>query len=658
MRNNAFFVVAALAFVAVLAVYSNHFHNSFHFDDTHTITENPFVHDLHNLPRFFTDPHTFSILPEHGSYRPIVTASLALDYWISKGANPFWFHVSTFFWYLVQLALTYFLFASVMDKASPDPNNRWFALFAVTLYALHPVSAETVNYIIQRAEIYCSVGVLAGLVIYIRYPGLRRTGLYLLPVVLGILCKAPAAVFAGLLLAYILCFEENLRVLPSVRRSIPAFAVCGAAGAFVMYMEAGTFAPGGSNPVLYRLTQPAVTWHYFRSFFWPSDLTADSDFRWAQGWSDPRVALGIVFIAALCLAACLAARTLHTRPIAFGIAWFVLALLPVAWVPLAEVENDHRMFFPFIGLTLAAVWTMRLFAGRDVRSLAVAAVVVLAVCAYGTRQRNQVWSTEETLWRDVTEKSPLNGRGHMNYGLTQMAKGDFNTALASFQKALPLTPNYSLLHINIGIADGALGRDSDAAQQFAQALALAPNDSQSYYYYARWLSERGRDSQAAVLLQTGIQKNPSDMQCRRLLLNLYAKEGIRDPFDALLADSLRIAPGDPDLLRLRKAGANSPAPIQAAAQQPPQTPEAFLDLSLSYYQARRYEDCIRAAQQALQLKPGYAEAYNNIAAAWNALGRYQEGIRAAQEAVRLRPDFKLARNNLAWAQSQLARGQH
>jgi len=94
-------------------------------------------------------------------------------------------------------------------------------------------------------------------------------------------------------------------------------------------------------------------------------------------------------------------------------------------------------------------------------------------------------------------------------------------------------------------------------------------------------------------------------------------------------------------------------PVQTQSE----TPEGFLSLSLSYYQAGRYEDCIIAAQQALHLNPNYAEAYNNIAAASNALGRFDDGIRAAQEAVRLKPDFELARNNLAWAQAQRARAQ-
>jgi len=56
-----------------------------------------------------------------------------------------------------------------------------------------------------------------------------------------------------------------------------------------------------------------------------------------------------------------------------------------------------------------------------------------------------VWHNEETLWYDVTLKSPQNGRGLMNYGLTQMEKGDYVRALNYFTRALEFSPDYYVL---------------------------------------------------------------------------------------------------------------------------------------------------------------------------------------------------------------------
>ncbi|HXJ42690.1 MAG TPA: hypothetical protein VNH18_25640 [Bryobacteraceae bacterium] len=43
-------------------------------------------------------------------------------------------------------------------------------MFASALYDVHPVMAETVNYIIQRADLYSTLGVIAGLVLYAARP--------------------------------------------------------------------------------------------------------------------------------------------------------------------------------------------------------------------------------------------------------------------------------------------------------------------------------------------------------------------------------------------------------------------------------------------------------------------------------------------------------
>src|SRR5215471_12018074 len=132
---------AACALLGVIAAYANHFRNAFHFDDFHTITNNPAIRSLAQIPHYFTDARTFSVLPAHHSYHPLVSTSLAADYWLGGGLNPLWFHVSTFAWYLLQLALMYLLFVRIMDLARSGPNNRYAAIFAVAWYGLHPASA-------------------------------------------------------------------------------------------------------------------------------------------------------------------------------------------------------------------------------------------------------------------------------------------------------------------------------------------------------------------------------------------------------------------------------------------------------------------------------------------------------------------------------------
>lgn len=179
---------------------------------------------------------------------------------------------------------------------------------------------------------------------------------------------------ACLFLAYLLLFEQRLsapdvftsRAWPSVRaalwKSLPAFFAGVALFIFMKTMNAPTLVPGGAGRLEYLRTQPFMWLHYGRLFFVPAGLSADSDWAPIPHWYDTRVIVGLLFISLLLRVLWISSKTPSSRPIAFGIAWFALALLPASSIfPLAEVTNDHRPFFAYIGLSLAVVWGLALF---------------------------------------------------------------------------------------------------------------------------------------------------------------------------------------------------------------------------------------------------------------------------------------------------------
>jgi len=657
-RGNGRSLFLCLALIlAVVAAYANHFQNGFHFDDFHTVTENPFIRDLHNIPRFFTDPTTFSTLPDHASWRPVSSASLAIDYWIGKGLKPFYFQLSTFVWFVVQLILMFFLFRRIMDQADPHSSNRWTALAATACYGLHPVNAETVNYVIQRADLYSALGPVASLLWFIVKPSQRRYGWYLLPAVIAYLAKSPTLIFPLILLAYVYLFEMEADVRKwreTLRSLLPALLVTTAAAALTARMTPASLAPGATSNALYRLTQPWVALHYFKSFFLPTELSLDTDWGYVSDPLGTDAVAGYLFVVGLLVVAWRTSRARKTRPIAFGILWFFLALLPTSLMPLAEVTNDHRMFFPFVGLALAVFWGLRMalfqrtagfttnrrLAGATVGAL----IVVLAVAALGTRARNELWQSDELLWRDVTIKSPRNGRGLMNYGLTFMQRGDYANALSYFQRALALTPNYWSLEVNLAIASGGLNMDAEAERHFMRAALLEPSLAEPSYYYARWLSTKGRTAEAIARLEAALRTRPLALDARHLLTQLYNDRRNMGALDRLLRATLQLDPQDEQARRM-------------LADRGKPTPESYLELSLLEYQASRFKESIAAAKKALELRPDYAEAYNNISAACNAMAKWDEGIEAASQAVHLKPDYQLAKNNMAWAISQKQKGQ-
>ena len=368
---------------------------------------------------------------------------------------------------MFQGLLIFLLYFKTFNLSLGHPWNKFLALFAAGWYVLHPANAETINYVCARSDTLSTQFLLLAFVLFMYSSRCRKWHLYLIPAGIGILAKPIGGVFPILLLAYLILFENRISLTEIFRRKnvpalasslkkvLPSFLFCGILLVFVGRMGPATWVAGGPSFYHYVITQPYVILRYFTTFFLPIDLSADTDWTTLKTLMDMRFFIGSLFLLGLLWVAVRSSKKEGTRPISFGILWFLIALLPTSLTPLAEVMNDHRIFFPYVGLTMSVSWAIALGlshlrksvqpVGTFNRALVVAILVVLAPYAYGTYQRNKVWHTDETLWRDVTEKSPNNGRGLMNYGLTLMAKADYAGAERYFNKALTLTPNYHVL---------------------------------------------------------------------------------------------------------------------------------------------------------------------------------------------------------------------
>ncbi len=672
MKKNSLLIYTILLLLVVTATYSNHFHNGFHFDDDHSVVNNPYIRDLKNIPLFFKDGTTSSILPQNQAYRPVVTTSLALDYKMGNGYDLFRFQLSTFILFLVQGLLMLFFFRKLLEIASPNKYADYIALFATAWYMLHPAIAETINYIIARSDVQSTLAVMAGFALYVGSPFCKKTFIYLLPIGIGALAKPPAVMFAPLLFFYILFFEEKLSLFDifkrvnlkalwnSIRKSLPAFIFCVIMYLLIDRLTPKTWQPGGTAPLQYLITQPFVILHYFTTFFWPTGLSADSDWNLLPTMWDVRFFIGCAFILVMIGIAIYTSKILLLRPISFGIIWFFLALIPTSSIiPLGEVLNDHRMFFPFIGLALSVGWTIGLVVFKllgNVTSLSVKyktlilipVLILLCTCAYGSWKRNAVWHTEESLWFNVTVKSPKNGRGLMNYGLIKLDQGDYATAERYFNKALQLVPTYSFLYANMGVLKEKTGDLASAETYYLQGITLGNMYASHYFVYGQFLYRQARFIEAQVMLQKAQQLSNSYMDPRLLLMKTYAMLGEWSQLKEVALSTLKIAPGNQDALMALEESSQKKtrADMEADKVKLAPTPEKYLNLSLYYYWEGKYEQSIEAAKEALKIKPDYAEAYNNIGSAYNAMDQFDKGAEAIKMAISLKPDYQLAKNNL------------
>lgn len=95
--------------------------------------------------------------------------------------------------------------------------------------------------------------------------------------------------------------------------------------------------------------------------------------------------------------------------------------------------------------------------------------------------------------------------------------------------------------------------------------------------------------------------------------------------------------------------------LEQAKQMVATTPnyDTYLNLSLEYYNAKMYEECIAASNKALTYDANGDGAYNNIGAAYGAMGKYEKEIESCEKALLINPNNQLAKNNVVWAKEQL-----
>jgi len=374
---------------------------------------------------------------------------------------------------------------------------------------------------------------------------------------------------------------------------------------------------------------------------------------------DYRAISGIIGVGILLFLALRASKKRETKLFSFGLLWFFISLLPSSSVlPFAEVLNDHRSFIPYMGLTMAFIFGSKylletycpkiLASKKGLSIISLLIIFFLFGNAYGVHQRNKVWEDELSLWKDVTQKSPKNGRGHMNYGLALMAQGDYANAEISFNNALEYVPYYSSIYTNLGILKNAIGDKESADKYFQKSLSLSDANHKTKYFYGRYLFQNNKFGEAIDQFKKVDQIVPNYLDTHDYLLKSYHKLKEWGAMESFCKEILANWPKDETSKKYLDIALNKKSVLtvmeEEVAKAP--SPDKYLNLSLQYFNEGKYEDCIRVAGKALELNPEYADAYNNIGIGHFYLLNYDQAIGAYQKALKLNPSYQLAKNNL------------
>src|SRR5262249_39841431 len=160
----------------------------------------------------------------------------------------------------------------------------------------------------------------------------------------------------------------------------------------------------------------------------------------------------------------------------FFIFFFFVTLAPTAniFLLVGSIMAERFLYLPSAGLAGCCVF---LLSRVKITPRITAAILAIVCVALGARTyaRNLDWTDGVTLWSGAIEVNPNAARAHNNlaFEYTQIP-GRNRDAIAEYQAALRIEPDYPDAHFNLGNAYLAVHQLPDAIDHFRAAAQLAP----------------------------------------------------------------------------------------------------------------------------------------------------------------------------------------
>jgi len=348
---------------------------------------------------------------------------------------------------------------------------------------------------------------------------------------------------------------------------------------------------------------PAVSWwpyaknqfgaivHYLRLTFWPDTLCLDYGWQVSplpRSWK----AIGVVLVVGL--AAATGWALANVPSVGFLGAWFFLTLAPTSSVvPIQDMVAERRMYLPLaaiVTLTVIAAWNglsalSRRFKLTPTMLRWAFFTLIAGALAWRTALRNEDYHSEIAIWTDTTRQRPHNGRAWSNLGASYFKARQFDSAVASLERAIELLPTYSSARViasaNLGNVRFAQGRYSDAIRHLSEALRLSPNDADAHNDLACAFRQLGDREQAMVHFRTAIRLQPDYALAHYNMGLLLTDLG---DFDEALRE------------------------VQTARRLLPDRPEILFKLGVLLNNRGLYSEACANFTEAVRLKPDFEEA--------------------------------------------------
>lgn len=529
--------------------------------------------------------------PTSQQYHPLIGTA----FWI---ANKLWgdsllgYHLLNIFLHAVS-ALVLF---KILERL--EIPGAWLA---AAIFALHPVQAESVAWLVELKNTLSGFLFFAAILVYLRFDQSRNKLLYLLALFLfflGLFAKTIVAVFPLAMLIIVWWKRGRLDLKRDLLPLAPFFPVAAVAGIVTAWMEQN-FSAGEHEVFDYSVVDRILIagrlfWFYLGKLFWPAELIMlyppwriDATAWWQYIF--PVAVVGL-FIG------CWLVRKQSRAPLA-GLLYFALILFPMlgffnqsyymadSGQHSAIFRADHFQYLAIVGIIVPLCAGAALLWKRVKPPLkiggAAACLALLFVLAAATWAQSRNYQNAETCFRAVLSKNPESPTAHNNLAGALMDRGATEEAIVHYRKAIELKPDYQFANYNLGAALVQHGDLDEAVQRLKWVLQADPNDPRAYFTLANALSKQGNQNDAIGYYGRALRLVPDFPDAHTNLANLLLERG-------------------------NAAGALEH--YREAVRLQPNSPQAHYNLAVGLVRNGEPEPAIPELRTALQLDPNYPDA--------------------------------------------------
>ena len=403
---------------------------------------------------------------EYSNWCPLNWVSHMLDYEMF-GEDPWGHHLTNVLLHAANGVLLFLVLKRITGAL-------WRSLVVALLFALHPLSVESVAWISERKNVLSAFWGLLALWMYARFAEESKTqggrpkpfyGLTFLFFVFSLMSKAMLVTFPFVLL--LLDYWPLQRWALKDRwtlgvEKIPFFLVIIPASVAAYFAEKSGESLILHEPLSMRLETAVMGYaRYLGKIFWPADISAL--YPYPDSWPATQLVFAVLLIAGISVVAIV----LRHRRSYYLIGWlfYLGTLVPVIGIVQEGVQSmaNRHSYIPMIGVLLLVVWAIgdlsKQRRGRVVL-MATGVVLILGVCISRTRAEIVYWKDGPTIWSRAIAVTEKNFMAHFCLANT-LPSAKFNEGLAEYQKSVDIYPDYFDAQLGLANLLSAGGRFSE-----------------------------------------------------------------------------------------------------------------------------------------------------------------------------------------------------